>query len=150
MGEDGFARATHMRRVEIVADHLETKIGLDAGADIERALMEDRPSAVSALDSPEIDGDQPLEFEIGLFAAEMPEQHVFGRDRRVGLELEAPMAVAALEGDQRLRRTGNVAIERVRRRRSFRMVQDDAHCDILSARGFGATAPGSRMIEAAL
>ena len=40
MGEDGFARAAHMRRVGIVADHLEGEIGLDAGADIERAVVE--------------------------------------------------------------------------------------------------------------
>ena len=32
MGEDRFARAAHVRRVGIVADHLEREIGLDAGA----------------------------------------------------------------------------------------------------------------------
>src|SRR5271154_2148772 len=64
MREDGFARAAHVRRLGIVADHLESEIGLDAGADVERAVVEDRPAAVSALDSTEIDGDQALEFEV--------------------------------------------------------------------------------------
>ena len=150
MGEDRFARAAHMRRLRIVADHLEGEIGLHAGAGIERARMNERPPAVSALDSPEIDRDQALEFEIGLFAAKMPEQHVFGGDRRVGLEFEAPMAIITLLGEQRLRRAGNMALEHVQRRRGFRMVQSDVHCEKLRARGFGATAPGSRMIEAAL
>ena len=150
MGEDRLARAAHVRRVGIVADHLQREIGLDAGADVERARVDERPAAMIALDSPEIDGDQALEFEIGLLAAKMPEQHVFGRDRRVGLELEAPMAVVTLLGEQRLRRAGNVALQRLRRRRGFRMVQGDVHGEMLRARGFGATAPGSRMIEAAL
>ncbi len=140
MGEDGFARAAHVRRLGIVADHLERKIGLDAGADIERARVEDRPSAVIALDSPEINGDQALELEIGLFAAKMPEQHILRRDRRVGLELETPMAVLALTSEQRLRRSGNMTLQRLRRE-VLGMVQSDVHGEALTARGFGATAP---------
>ena len=97
---------THVRRVGIVADHLEREIGLDARADVERAGVDERPAAMVALDAPQIDGDQALELEIGLLAAEMAEQHVFGRDGRVGLELEAPVAVLALRGEQRLRRRG--------------------------------------------
>ena len=103
-----------------------------------------------ALDSPEIDGDQALELEIGLLAAKMPEQHIFGGDRRVGLELETPMAVLALLGDERRRRARNVALQRFQRGRDFRMVQSDVHDETLMARGFGATAPNPTMIEAAL
>jgi hypothetical protein len=32
----------------------------------------------------------------------MPEQHVFGRDRRIGLKFETPMAVLVLAGEQGL------------------------------------------------
>ena len=150
MGENGFARAAHMRRVGIVADHLEREIGLDAGAHVERACVNERPAAMVALNPPKIDGDQALELEIRLFAAKMPEQHVFGGNGGVGLELEAPMAVIALQGEQRLRGAGNMAFEDLRRRRGFRMVEGDVHGETLRARDFGATAPGSRMIEAAL
>ena len=67
-----------------------------------------------ALNAPKIDGDQALEFEIGLFAAEMPEQHIFGRDRRIGLEFETPMAVLVLTGEQRLRRARDMTLQRLR------------------------------------
>ena len=50
-----------MRRVDVVADHLQREIGLDAGADVERAVVEERPAAVVALDAAEIDGDLALE-----------------------------------------------------------------------------------------
>jgi hypothetical protein len=105
---------------------------------------------MSALDSPEVDRDQALEFEIGIFAAKMPQENVLGGDGRVGLELETPMAVVVLPCEQRLRSAGNVALERVRRRRDFRMVERDIHGVTPTARGFGATAPGSTKIEAAL
>ena len=50
MGEDRFARMGHVRRLGIVADHLERKIGLDAGAHVERDLRE---RAASRHDRPE-------------------------------------------------------------------------------------------------
>ena len=109
MSEDHFARAAHMRRLGIVADHLESKIGLDAGAHVEWACVNKRPAAMVGLNAPEIDGDQALEFEIGLFAAKVSQQHVFGWDRRIGLELETPMAVLVLTREQRLRRPRNMA-----------------------------------------
>ena len=104
MGQDRFARMGHMRRIGIVADHLEREVGLDAGAHVEGPSVNERPAAMVALNAPKIDGDQSLEFEIGLFAAKMPQQHIFGRDRRIGLEFETPMAVLVLTGEQRLRR----------------------------------------------
>jgi hypothetical protein len=93
-----------VRRLGIVADHLQPKVRFDAGAHVERACVNERPAAMVALNAPKIDSDQPLEFEIGLFAAEMPEQNVFGRDRRIGLEFETPMAVVVLSSQQRRRR----------------------------------------------
>ena len=65
-----------------------------------------------ALNAAKIDGDQALEFEIGLFAAKMPEQHIFGRDRRIGLELETPMTVLVLSGEQRFRRARDMTLQR--------------------------------------
>ena len=118
--EDGFARAAHVRRLRIVADHFQGEIGLDAGAHVERAVVEERPAAVGALDAAEIDGDQALQFEIRRLAAEMPQQHIFGRDRRVGLEFEAPMSVAVLTSEQRLRRQRYMTLQRFGRRRLLR------------------------------
>ena len=70
--QDRLARAAHVRRVKIVADHLEREIGLHARAHVEGAGVNERPAAVLALNAAQIDGDQALEFEIWLFAAEMP------------------------------------------------------------------------------
>ena len=103
-----------------------------------------------ALNAPKIDGDQALEFEIGLLAAEMPEQHVFGRDRRVGLKLETPMAVLVLTGKQRFRRARDMTLQRLGRRRILRMVEGDIHCERLMTRRLGASAPEPITIEAAL
>ncbi len=151
MGEDGFARTGHVRRLGIVADHLEREIRLDAGAHIERAGVNKRPAAMIALNAPKIDGDQALEFKIGLFAAKMPEQNVFGRDRRIGLEFETPMAVLVLLGEQCFRRARDVALQRLRRRRILSMIEGDIHCErLITRRRLGAPAPEATTIEAAL
>src|SRR6202021_1589986 len=99
-----------------------------------------------ALNAPEIDGDQTLKFEIWFFAAEMPEQNIFGRDRRVGLELETPMAVRVLLGEQRFRRAGDMTLERIRRWRVLRMIEGDIHCEKLMGRRLGASTPEATTI----
>ncbi len=103
-----------------------------------------------ALNAPKIDGDQALEFEIGLLAAEMPKQNIFGRDRRIGLEFETPMAVLALTSEQRLRRARDVKLERVRRRRLLSVIESDIHCEKLITRDLGERTPDPTTIEAAL
>ena len=49
-----------------------------------------------ALNAAKIDADFRLAFEIGLLAQIMREKNVFGRDRRIGFELEAPVPVLLL------------------------------------------------------
>ena len=127
MGENGFARMGHVRRLDVVPDHLQREIGFHTCAHVERACVHERPAAMVPLDPPEIDGDQPLEFEIGLFAAKVPQEHVFGRDRRVGLELEAPMAVLVLAREQRIRRARDVPFQGLQRRRDLRWIEGDVH-----------------------
>ena len=149
--QDRFARFAHVRRLDIVADHLQGEIGLDAGAHVEGAGVEERPAAVVALHAPEVDGDQPFEFEVRRLAAEMLQQHVFGRDRRVGLELEAPMPVAVLTGEERLRGLRDMTLQRLGRRRRLGAVQSNIHSETPEAkRARGARARVSTMIEAAL
>ena len=46
MREDRLARPAHVRRLRVVADHLQREIGLHAGADVERAGVKQRPAAV--------------------------------------------------------------------------------------------------------
>ncbi len=127
MGENGFARTGHVRRLDVVADHLQREIGFHARAHVEGASVNERPAAMVPLDSPKIDGDQALEFEIGLLAAKVSQEHIFGRDRRVGLELETPMAVLVLAREQRLRRPRDVPFESLRRRRDLRWIEGDVH-----------------------
>ena len=150
MGQDRFARMGHMRRIGVVADHLQREIGFHTGAHVEGPIVNKRPAAMVALNAPQIDGDQSLEFEIGLFAAKVSQQHIFGRDRRIGLEFETPMAVLVLTGEQRLRRPRNVAFERLRGRGDLRLIEGDVHVETLTAGRLGASAPDPVMIEAAL
>jgi hypothetical protein len=100
----------HVRRLDVVADHLQREIGFDAGAHVEWPSVNERPAAVIALDAAKIDGDQALEFEVGLLAAKVSQQHIFGRDRGVGFKFETPVAVLVLTGEQRLRRARDVTL----------------------------------------
>lgn len=52
---------------------------------------------------PQIDADPRLEPGIDRLAQIVPQQHVFGGDRRVGLELVDPVAIMLLLGEQALR-----------------------------------------------
>ncbi len=98
--KDRLAGAAHVRRGGGIADRLQREIGFDAGAHIEVAVVEQRPAAVLALDAAQIDGDLGFEGGIDRLAAEMPQQHVFGWDGGIGLELEHPVAVIALQAEQ--------------------------------------------------
>ena len=66
-----------------------------------------------ALDAAQIDRDLCFERGIDRLAEIVPQQHIFGRNSRVGLELEHPMAVGALQRQQRLGRLVNVLFKRV-------------------------------------
>ena len=57
---DRLARPRHVRRVDVVADHLQREIGLHARADVEGAVMEQRPAAMRALNAAQIDRDLAL------------------------------------------------------------------------------------------
>ena len=101
-GEDRAAGALHVRGFGRIADHLQREIRLDARADVQRAVGEQRPAAVIALDTAQIARDLLFEFEIGRFAEVMHEQHVFGGNRGVGFEFVEPVAVGVLRGEQRV------------------------------------------------
>ena len=63
-----------------------------------------------ALDAAQIDGDLALRAALSIgFAEIMPQQDIFGRDGGVGLELEHPMAVRALQVEQRIGRRADRA-----------------------------------------
>ena len=114
------ARAAHVVGVDRIADHLQREIGLHRRADVEIAVAEQRPAAVRALDAAQIDRDLGFERGIDRLAEIMPQQHIFGRNGGVGFELEHPMAVGALAGEQRLRRRFDVRFEH---RRAARVEQ---------------------------
>ncbi len=64
--------------------------------------MEQRPAAVLALDRAQVRGDARLERRIDLVEIVL-QQHIFGRNGGVGLELEHPVAIGALQAEQRPR-----------------------------------------------
>ena len=95
----------------IVADHLQREIGFHGRAHVEVAVVEQRPAAMRALDAAQIGGDLGFERGVDRLGEIMPQQHVFGRNGGVGLELEHPMAVGALAREQRLRRRIDMPVE---------------------------------------
>ena len=111
--QNGLARASHVGRLRIVADHPEREIRLHARAHVERAVVKERPAAVRALDATQILRDLGLEHGIDRLAAVMPQQDIFGGNRGVGFQLEHPMPVGLLAIEQRRRRMRDAAIERV-------------------------------------
>ena len=92
------AGADHVRRVDVVADHLQREIGLHRRADVEGAAVEQRPAAVLALDAAQVDADLALQLQVVRLAEIVAQQHVFGRDGGVGLQLEHPVAVRPAGG----------------------------------------------------
>jgi hypothetical protein len=72
--------------------------------------MDQRPAAVRALQPAQIARNPRFERRIAL-AQEVLQRDVFGRDRRVGLELEHPVAVQALLREQLGGRSVDGAIE---------------------------------------
>src|SRR6516162_1665756 len=87
--------ARHMRRVDRVASRLECEIGFDRAADIEIPAMKQRPPAVRSLRRAEIPRDTSLELRLDAVEVVL-QQYIFGGYRRVGLELENPVAVGVL------------------------------------------------------
>ena len=98
-GEHGLARTHHVRRVRVVADQLEGVVGLDGAAYVERSAGEERPAAVIGLTGADVGAETRLGLVIDL-VEKMVEKDVLGRDGRVGLELEEPVAVVMLEAAQ--------------------------------------------------
>ncbi len=74
-------RPRHVRRIDRIADHLEREIGLHARAQVEVAVLKQRPAAVPrALRPPQIDGDLALQLGIDRLGEIVAQQNVFGRE----------------------------------------------------------------------
>ena len=56
-GEHRLARPPHMIRIDRITDHLQREISFHRRADVERAVAEQRPAAVVALNAAQIDRD---------------------------------------------------------------------------------------------
>ena len=137
-----------MRRLRIVPDHLQRKIGFDARAQIEIAAMEQRPAAVGALDAAQISSDQPFQFQIRALAPKVAQQHVFRRNGRVSFELEAPMSLGLLARREGFGRGTDVVFESAER---WRMVRGNVHLEPLAALRICGISEGiSMMSDAAL
>ena len=123
MGEDRRARPRHVRCRGIVAGQLQRVVGLDRGADVELAAVEQRPAAMVGLGGAQIGGQLALDRVVDR-VEEMLEQDVLGGDGDVGLELEAPVALGVLQRLQVGGRLGDDAVDLVEtvvppRRRQF-------------------------------
>ena len=80
-------KTLHVRRVRIIAGQLEGVVGLDRGAHVEIAVVEQGPAAVLGLNGAKIDGELGFQRVVGL-AEKMIQQNVFGGDGGVGLKLK--------------------------------------------------------------
>jgi hypothetical protein len=126
------AGAAHVRGFRIVARQLEGVVGLDRGAQVEVAGVEQRPAAVIGLAVAQVVGDLRLHVlgELAVHGAQEVLQHdVFRGDRRVGLELENPVAVVPLAPFERLAAVQNqfveIAIEVSLRRKTHSLPPSD-------------------------
>jgi lipid-binding SYLF domain-containing protein len=60
--------SAHVVGISCVADHLQRKVGLRAGAHVEGSVGEERPAAARQLDAAQIARDLLLQPDIRLFA----------------------------------------------------------------------------------
>ncbi len=145
--QNGLARTLHVRRFRVVPGELERVINLDRAAQIHRAAVIERPTAVATLVSPEVNSQLLLKRKIHL-VHEVHHQDVFGGDRAVRLELIAPVAVRvllALEGGQS---AGNRVFElqsRIEDRRRRRRLADD--CGLYGSAIHQRTPPDLRRLD---
>ena len=112
--EDRRTSPRHMGRLGIVPDHLQRVIGLDRGADVERAGMIKRPAIMfGRLPAAQVPADFLFQYEIVGFAQEMAQQNIFGRNRSIGFQFEHPMSVILLPVEQSMRRTANMGFHTI-------------------------------------
>ena len=121
-GQDRRPGARHVRRVRAVAQAFQGEIRLHAGRQVEGAAVEQRPAAMRALDAAQVHADACLKRRIDPVQV-MLEQDVLGRNRRVGFQLEAPMAVGVLPPLQRARRPLDAVLQGRKLRRRHRSCQ---------------------------
>ncbi len=96
---DDAPRLRHVRGFGVVADELQGEVGLRRGAHLRRASRVDRPAPRRELLAPQVLGRLPDPVLPGA-PEEMHRQHVLGLEDRVPLELAAPVAVLALDGEE--------------------------------------------------
>ena len=82
----------------------------DSAAQIEVATMVERPAAVLCLVSAQVNGDLDLQRCVDL-RQKMHHQNVFGGNRAVRLQLEQPIALRMLRGDERIARDRDAALQ---------------------------------------
>src|SRR5262249_18533514 len=64
VAEYPLTRASHVRGVTRIADHLQRKVAFDAGTDIGGAVMQQGPAAICRLNAPEISPDLVLKSRV--------------------------------------------------------------------------------------
>jgi len=109
---DRLARAHHVRRIHGIADHLQRKIGFDAGAHVERAVLHQRPAAMIALRAAQIVRDLGFEHAVDGLGEIVAQQDIFRRYRAVGFQLEHPVSVGLPVTKQRFGRRRDALLER--------------------------------------
>ena len=90
---------------------------LERRSNVEIAIVEQRPTTVSALDAPEIIADLGFTYRVHGLREIMPQQNVFRRRRGICFALEYPMSVRLLAFEQRTGRCFNACFETSRRDR---------------------------------
>ncbi len=98
-GQNGGPRPLHVWRVRQIPDAAQRVIRLHAARQIERPVMEQRPPAMRPLGSAQIRADLRFQPRIDT-VEEMLQQHILGRDRGVGLQLEQPVPIRVLPAQQ--------------------------------------------------
>src|SRR5690606_17760591 len=78
---------------------------------VEGAIVIERPSAMRALNTAQIDADLALQLQILRLTAEMAHEYIFGRNGRIRFELETEMSVIPAVRQQSAGCGGNALVQ---------------------------------------
>ena len=115
-------RPHHVGSLGAVARELQGKVGLDGAAHVEVAAVVQRPAAMLGLTSAQISRELRFQRSVNLLQ-EVRHQDILGGNGTVRLQLEQPIALRALQTDQRVARGGDGAIQRREFRQPVNLVR---------------------------
>jgi hypothetical protein len=124
----------HMRRLRVVAGEFQCVVRLDGAAQVQLAVVIQRPAAVLGLARTQVIGDLQLQRRVDL-VEEVHHHDVLRRNRTIRFEFVEPIPLAALLRDQCIARRGDGAVQRRGVGDPLQRVRDDIAARVRQLRG---------------